>query len=1118
MRCRQCGQKNREEARYCLRCGARREVLCPTCGILLPGEALFCDQCGQEMRKPLPEGEVLHVGIQSVEKVSSSPDSLTRRSLEGERKQLTVLFADVSGFTAIAEQLDPEEVHALINRCFAIISQEVRRYEGTITQLSGDGVMALFGAPISQEDHALRAVYAAMAILQALRKTEEELKKGNEIGLLVKIGLNSGLVLVGWVGSGLDREYTALGDTVNVASRLQTMADPGSVLISGETQQLVEGFFELESLGELEIRGRKQSAPAYRVVGTRGRKSRLAVAKSRGLTPLVGRKIELELLSDCLEKVKMSQGQVICLVGEAGIGKSRLIHDFRGSLGGEEITWLESGCLSFGREISYLPVLEMIKSYYGLEEIGPPQKMAERIDRTIRELDPGLAWTLPYILHLLSLKVDDEALWGEMEPKLLKLKAHEALRTLVLRKSQAGPLVWVAEDLHWIDASTEEFLASLVEAMAGSAFLLLLTYRPGYSPPWTTKSYSMQIALNRLSPKETAGIAESLIGAQSFSEDLKDFILGRAEGNPFFVEELTRSLIEAGAIARSEGKELWQEGPKEKMRLPRTIQGVIMERIDRLSEDQKRTLQVASVIGQEFSINLLKGVLGSDEREVQRNLQELVGSEFIHQKVYWPDQVFWFRHVLIQEVAYSGLLLQRRKAYHGAVAELLERLYAGKVGERCEELAFHYRLGENFEKALEYWTLAGNKASRIHAVREAISYFQAALRALEALPSSRKRLGQRMDVDMKYSFVLSLAGKYEEALSVLRDAERIAEEVGDRERLMQVCSRMATILFWKGGTWDETSLYQRKAFELAEKLNDIEGMAAGYEGLGLLYTVHDSVRAIDFYRQALEIRKRQGDKGKIAACWRDLGWAHCTAGDWKEAIGCAGKGLELGKELDDLRRMGWSYWVLGLTCGSMGEWEKGIALSQQGVELCRQIGDAYGEAMGHWGLAWSYLESGDWQRAEEAGRAAVFKALDTESSVELFVGYASLTEAYLGQEKLEEALETSQKAWEVAQQLGFRRLKGWSTWLLGAVYSRKGGTERGLAKGYLQESLDLLRESGAKDHEARCLRSLGLFYWSVGELNSARESLAQAVALFEQLGTQGELRRTREDAKRLETK
>jgi len=729
MICAACRHDNPDRAKFCLECGARLAAVCPQCRTELPAGAKFCLECGHRVAA----GDAVPAPPAAPERVApTAPDYQTRlasytpkhlaekilksrSALEGERRQVTVLFADLAGFTAMAEKLDPEEVHRIIERCFDLITAEVHRFEGTINQYTGDGVMALFGAPIAHEDAPRRAGHAALGIQRGLRDFSKELEATGGPAIRMRVGLNTGPVVVGRIGDDLRMDYTAVGDTTNLAARMQQHARPGSVLASEATHKVVSGYFETLDLGEIAVKGH---APvrAFEILRTRGRRSRLDVAAERGLTPLVGRSRELGVLAELYGQVKSGRGQVVFIAGDAGIGKSRLLLEFHRTLAaqGEEVTWLEGQCVSFGQAIPFLPLVDQLRRNFAIEEFDGEPEIIAKTEHGMRRLGE-IDGYIPYVRFLLSVDPGDPAV-AAMDALTRRKKIFEAVRMMSLRGARVRPLVLVFEDLHWVDSSTEEYLTSMMDSLAGMPIMLVLTHRVGYAPPFGTRSFHATLNLQTLSEAEVGAMAGRVLGTEALPRDLLAALMQKAEGVPLFVEEVTKTLLDLGVLRRDNGGYRMVKGTAE-MGVPDTMQGIIMARLDRLGDDGKRTVQLASVIGRQFLVRLLDRI-GDLSGRLDGVLQELKALEIIYEQGLLPELAYIFKHAVIQDVAYQSLLVQRRKELHRAVGHAIEEIYPDRLADHYEELAHHFSQGEEWGKALEYLERSGESA---HALSRALA-------------------------------------------------------------------------------------------------------------------------------------------------------------------------------------------------------------------------------------------------------------------------------------------------------------------------------------------------------------------------------------------------------------
>jgi class 3 adenylate cyclase/pimeloyl-ACP methyl ester carboxylesterase len=806
MHCPRCQRENRPQAKFCEECGAPLARSCGHCGAALSGSAKFCSECGHpsdanrvhDARFASPH---VYTPQHLVEKILTS-----KTALEGERKQVTVLFVDASGFTTLSERLDPEDVHQLMDHAFELMLAEVHRYEGTVNQFLGDGLMALFGAPIAHEDHSVRAVHAALGIQRALARYRDRLQTERGIHFQVRMGLNTGRVVVGKIGNNLRMDYTAVGDTTNVAARLLALAEPGQVLISENTARAASPYFVLQSLGPVTIKGKARPVAAFRVGTARPVRSRIEAERERGLLPLVGRERELALLQDRFTEVRAGRGQAVFVFGEAGIGKSRLLLEFRIRSEGAGARWLLGRSVSYGRAISYLPVLDLVHDLLGITETDSVEAMLDKIWTGVQGLGEDLAWAAPLVRSLLSLHPDDADV-AAMSPVQRRGRTAEALRDLLIRESQRQPVVLVIEDLHWIDPHSEEVLKLLLEGIAATPILVLLTHRPGYVQPFGDQTYYTRITLHALPESQTGKVVEAVLQTGELPTTVRDLIARKAEGNPLFIEELSQALVEDGTLQRANGGYRLARALGE-LAVPDTIQGVIMARIDRLPETPKAALQIASVIGREFTARLLERMAAAGP-DTKRALGELRAVELIYEKAAYPELEYMFKHALTHEVAYESLLRQRRQALHHRAGEGIEELYADRLPEFYETLAWHYVHAEAWAKAVDYLLKAADKARSHYAYPEATRF---CAEAIEILDRHESATDQKVRALEALADLESLQGRLEPANEAYDRAITMADQpsgwriLNKRHRRGEVVRDGARITYYEHGTGEPTLL------------------------------------------------------------------------------------------------------------------------------------------------------------------------------------------------------------------------------------------------------------------------------------------------------------------------
>jgi class 3 adenylate cyclase/tetratricopeptide (TPR) repeat protein len=791
---------------------------CGACGNELPTESRFCNKCGTPIAR-----EARQARFASPE--SYTPKHLAERiltskaALEGERKQVTVLFADLKGSMELLADRDPEEARKILDPVLEHMMEAVHRYEGTVNQVMGDGIMALFGAPVAHEDHAVRACYAALRMQESVKRYAEGVFRRYGVPIETRVGLNSGEVVVRAIGSDLHMDYTAVGQTTHLAARMEQMARPGTILVAPDTLALAEGFVQVVSRGSVPVKGLAAPIQIFELAGASPVRSRLHAAASRGLTRFVGRDAELELLRQALGRTGGGQGQVVAVVGEPGVGKSRLAWEFTHSHRSQGWRVLETASVSYGKATTYFPVIELLRSYFGIEPRDDDRKMREKMTGKLLSLDRALEPTLPVFLSLLDVPVGD-AEWTKLDPSQRRRQTLDALKRLLLRESQVQPVLLVVEDLHWIDSETQAWLDLVVESLPTAQLLLLVNYRPEYGHGWGSKTYYQQVRLDALPFANAEELLEALLGTGPGLEDLGRLLLARTQGNPFFLEESVRALVETRALTGERGAYRLAE-PVQSVRLPATVQAILAARIDRLAPGDKRLLQGAAVVGKDVAFRLLEAIADEPEERLREALARLQAAEFLYEARLFPELEYTFKHALTHEVAYGDLLQDRRRTLHADVLQAIERLYSDRLGEHVERLAHHALHGELREKAVDYLRLAGLKAASRSALHDARGSFEQALRVLEALPETRSALEQAFDIRLELRLVLNLLGESRSQLDCLRGAEGLAERLSDDRRRGQVCAFM-TNTYSLLGELDEALMTGTRASEIAGRLGDLE--------------------------------------------------------------------------------------------------------------------------------------------------------------------------------------------------------------------------------------------------------------------------------------------------------
>jgi tetratricopeptide (TPR) repeat protein len=845
-----------------------------------------------------------------------------------------------------------------LNRFFALGLEAVHRYEGTINQFLGDGFMALFGAPIAHEDHARRAVLAALALQRSLTDQQAELGAPHGVACAVRLGLNSGLVVVGSIGDNLRMDYSAIGDTTNLAARLQQLAEPGTILISESTSRLVHDSMRLEALPPVDVKGKTAPVTPYKVLGARPRRSPIVSRGERTFSQFVGRERELAVLEELLGQVESGQGQVVGLVTEAGGGKSRLLYEFRQRLAGKRLTYLEGRCLSYGGSIPYHPIIDLVRNNCGITETDSPEAMAEKVSFALQEVGMEVAASVPYLLQLLGVQEGTEAI-AAFTPEAIKAQTFATLQQWSVKGSQRCPLIVEVEDLHWVDKTSEEYLAALVESLAGAPIMLLTTYRRGYHPPWLDKSYATQLSLRSLAAPEALSVVRSTSQQNTIPAHIEQMIVEKAEGNPFFLEELTRAVLEHADFETA-------------VAVPDTIQGVLMARIDRLPEESKRLLQTAAVLGREFSPRLLAAIWDSTGA-LESLLLGLKQLEFLYERTGAAEPVVVFKHALTQEVAYGSLLTTRRQALHAAAGHGLETLAQERLAERYEELAHHCTMGEVWDKAFVYLVRSGDKARQAYANQEALAFYTQALEVSQRLTPTVEA-AQLLPVYEGRGRVWFLLRKLDAAIADFQRMRQMAHASRQSHQEGASLCHLAHAHYERYSADDLllAEQYAQEAQQLAQRLGDTEILARSLASLGLIALWRGHMADAD--RQlaaALQISRRQGDKDALVTTLWTLSIKAYWQGQFQPAIRLAQEGLSVARDVHDGFHELYCLVFLCLAQWSWGDYQQAFRVAHEVLTKAHERQNMFFLGRIQNQLGWFHRELGAVSRAAELGHESI---------------------------------------------------------------------------------------------------------------------------------------------------
>ena len=1110
MQCPKCQFDNREGAKFCLKCGEKLEFKCPACGRQLPREAMFCDECGNKLTfpsEPSPKELSFDEKIEKIQKYL--PKGLTEKILsqrdriEGERKQVTVMFSDMEGFTPLSEMLGIEEAYAIIDQVYEILIHKVHDYEGTVNELTGDGIMALFGAPIALEDAPQRAIRSSLAIHREMAKFSDKLKKEKKdfLPFKMRIGIHTGPVVVGAVGNDLRVDFKAVGDTVNLASRMEGQALAGTTYITEDTFKLTEGFFRFEALGEKEVKGKKEPVNVYRVIAPSARRTRFDVSAERGLTPFVGRERELDLLLDGFERAKTARGQAFSIMAEAGAGKSRLLYEFRKAVANEDLTFLEGKCLSYSRGVAYHPLIDVLKSNFDVREDDGDSEIRQKVKRQLKILGADEASTLPYLLELLSVKDSgiDEI---PMSPEAKKDRIIEAVKRITLKGSEIRPLIWATEDLHWIDRSSEDYLKNLLDSISGARVFLLFTYRPEFVHTWGGRSYHSQVNLNRLSNRESLLMASHLLGTDDIDRDLEDLILEKTEGVPFFIEEFIRSLKDLNILKRENHKCFLAREVRD-VTIPSTIQDVIMARVDALPEGPKEVLQTGSAIEREFGFDLMEQVTGLPEKELLSYLSVLKDSELLYERGIYPQSIYIFKHALTQEVVYDSMLTKRKKKLHEVIGNAIEELYKKNIDEYYGILTEHFIESDNYEKGAEYSKLAGKRAQKAASFKEAVEYAKKTVLSLERLPETDAI--QRKIIDARtllagYNIGLSHHVEAKEAVSPIAN---LALKLNYQKRLPMIYTTMGMYSHWVEENYSEGFQYLTEALKISEGIGDhISLWFAGYY-LGITVSWNcEFKKGLEYFNKSLSLSVSANNPIRISITKSAIGaFNHIFHGEIDLAYRISNESLLMAHEVGDIYIKGMAYSSYGAICyckGLIAEAEKNLS---EGLALCEKTAEA---SLSCWASGWLgeiYVELGDYERAQ----AYYKKAIAHIERRRLMPSWINLWKVALARAKV---LNNDQDI-NMSEVLGYFKcirikvVKGWTARYIGEILLNIDDQHISEAENWVKKAIEVDISNGTIWSLSKNYAIYSELFKLKKDLSKAKENLKRAIDISRECGADG---------------
>jgi class 3 adenylate cyclase/tetratricopeptide (TPR) repeat protein len=1068
--------------------------VCPRCAHVAPEGARFCPACGGRLGGP--------DAARFASPGAYTPPHLAQRILdaraavEGERKQVTVLFADIHGLIDVMGDRDPEELAPLVDRVRELMMEAVHRYEGTVNQVVGDGIMALFGAPLANEDHAVRACYAALRMQAQVTAYGDEAQRSLGLPLLIRVGLNSGEVVARSIGRDLSFTYTAVGQTVHLAARMEQMAKPATILATDRTVALVRGRVAARPLGPVPVRGLQAPVGVHEISGAVPIRSRLDAASARPRSPLRGREPELIRLDGALDAMLAGTGQVVSMVGEAGVGKSRLVLEFARRCRARGCLVIEAPAVSYGRAAGYRPGVELHRRYFEVESGDDAAAIRDKVAARLRDLDPELEEDVPAILWVLGVAPDGGGL-GAMDPGLRRRHVMRAVHRLVARQGRRQPFVMILEDMQWVDSETHAAMSAMVEALPPFV-LVACTYRPEYTDEWGGHPGYTPVRVDALEAPATDLLLDTLLGAGPALAPLKRLVAERANGNPLFLEECVASLVDTGALEGEPGAYRFTR-PTLALEVPPTVRATIASRIDRLRYEDKRLLQAASVIGDEVPVHLLEAVADVPAEEVRRGLEQLHAGGLLDQRALFPDLVYGFRHALVHDVAYESLLHDRRRGLHARILESIEQSYAGRLAEQTERLAHHAFLGEVWDRAVGYCREAGVRTLSRMASWESVSFFERALGALAHRPTDAA-LGVDLRCDLHNALVP--LGQHARSVAVLREAAALATSLGDQPRLARALSLESSV-HWDMGDSDEAAQVGERALAISDQTRDTGVWVVGH------YNVGAGRRAVGDYRQALVVLRRvlavlppaaRGERfglpGIAAVLTRaQLAWTLAELGQFDEALQTAEEGLRLAEARRDPYSVTFALLGVGGTLVRRGQFREARGLLERGIAQCGDMPAFYPPFAGD--LAVVNALTGRTAEALELAERGVRQAQSMQR-----LGRLSLIITHLGEARLlagqpAAAAADARRALELAHTHRERGNVVYAERLLGLATRAADPSGAEPARSHLTRALDLADSLGMRPLAARCHLGLARVARDVGDGAGAEKHLAAAREGFE---------------------
>jgi class 3 adenylate cyclase/tetratricopeptide (TPR) repeat protein len=1103
MKCPKCQHENAADAKFCEACATQLARVCANCGSAVSAIAKFCSQCGHGINAA--PGNTRYSSPRNytpqhlVDKILT-----TRAALEGERKQVTVLFADIKGSMEVIADRDLEDAQKLLHAVVERMIEAVNRYEGTVNSVLGDGIMALFGAPLAHEDHAVRACYAALRMQESIARYSDEIQSTHGVPIIVRVGVNSGELVISAIGNDLHMEYTVVGQTVHLASRMEQMAKPGSVITTANTHRLAEGYIAMKSLGPVPVKGLAEPVEIFEVTGGGSARTRLQAAAERGLTQFVGRDVELQQLRRAQQLAGQGHGQIVAIVGQAGVGKSRLMHEFVHSDQTSGWLFLISNSTSYGHATPYLPIVELLRSYFKIDGQEDIQSVREKVSGKILTLNPSLHDAILPVLDLLN-ALDDDHPFRSLDPQQHRQSTYQAITRLLLSENRVQPIIAIFEDLHWYDSLTLGLLGELVVRAQDSRLLLVVSYRPEYRDEWRNRPNYRQLHLDPLASENLSALFQALLGSNPNLQILKSFLMQRASGNPFFVEEIVRALVDTGVIegARSNYR---LAKPFVSHEIPPTVQAVLAARIDALPAAEKRLLQEASVIGHDVLFALLHAISGLPEDELRGLLDDVQASEFLYATQLFPDLQYTFTHSLTHDVTYNGVLLERRRDIHAKIVEAIEKLYADRLGEQIERLAHHAVRADLKEKAVHYLRQCGAKAAARSALPDAKACFEQALDIVKTQAETPATLEQEFEIRLELRPVLRQLGDGRSMLEHLREAETIAIRLKDDRRRGQVCALMTTA-YASVDELDEALAAGSRSLEIANRLGDSRIRLVANSYMAQVYCYRGEYeRVVEITTNNLAALPAEWAKEHfgmaVPVSMFDRGWlimSLAELGRFTEAAKYESEAIQIADATEHAYTIGWAHFAASVPHLLKGDWLKARALVEHWIVTVRSGNVALHLPWAVAASAWALAQIGETEQAlERVHEAEELLERQAAHGIVSHRGWAYHAAGracwVLGQ--CERAGHLAERAVGTSQhQPGFA---AHALHLLGDLASQSDQFDPESSTAHYREALALAQKHGMRPLIAHCHLGLGKVYSRIGK-PEAHKNLATAATMYREM-------------------